>query len=89
MDLIARDRTLIAWAVLISATALSWWLGTDHGFDDPRIAAVAVLFVGFFKVRLVGLYFMELRLSPPVLRALFEGWCLVVCGAVVTLYLVL
>ena len=86
---LVRTRTTLVWIVLIAATALSWALGTDHGFssDDHSVASVVILFVAFIKVRLIGLYFMELREAPVVLRGLFEAYCLIVCTLTVALFL--
>lgn len=84
-----RTRATAVWSVLIAATLVSWWLGTDHGFgDDHRAAGVAILLVAFFKARLVGLYFMELRQAPIALRAVLEGYCVVVCAALIVMFLV-
>jgi hypothetical protein len=66
------------WTLLVVATITSWSLGG---------ATVAVLVVAFVKVRLVGLYFMELRSAPVPLRLLFEGWVVVVCSILIGLYL--
>ena len=84
-----RNRITLVWGLLVGATALSWWLGTDHGVDDQKLAAVAVLLVAFVKVRFVGMYFMELRNAPIPLRLIFEGWCIVVCAGVIGMYLAL
>jgi heme/copper-type cytochrome/quinol oxidase subunit 4 len=84
-----RSRITAIWGVLIALTLLSWWMGTDHGVDSARTASVLVLLVAFFKVRFVGLYFMELRSAPLPLRALFEGWCTVVSATVIAMYLAL
>jgi hypothetical protein len=46
-----------------------------------------IFVVAFVKVRFVGLYFMELRQAPVILRSLFEGWCVVVCLLLAGLYL--
>jgi hypothetical protein len=35
------------------------------------------------------LYFMELRETPAALRGLFEGYCIVVCTAVLGTFLLL
>lgn len=87
MSRLLRTAATPVWGALVLATALSWWLGTDHGLSAAT-ATVVVLIVAFVKVRFVGLYFMELRHAPLSLRALFEGWCLVVCAVVVGMYLV-
>jgi hypothetical protein len=85
-----RTRVTVIWLVLIGATLLSWWLGTDHGIGaggDHRSAGVVILAVAFFKARLVGLYFMDLRGAPIVLRAVFEVYCLLVFGVVIGMFL--
>lgn len=66
------------WALLVVATIVSGTVG-GHG--------VVVLVVAFVKVRLVGLYFMELRSAPVPLRLLFEGWVVVTCSVLIGLYL--
>jgi hypothetical protein len=48
---------------------------------------VVILLIAFIKVRLVGLYFMELRGAPTVLRGLFEAYCAIVCTVVVLVFL--
>jgi len=85
-----RTRATGVWLVLILATLTSWRLGTDHGFGSHSghsVASSVIVLVAFVKVRLVGLYFMELREAPIALRGLFEGYCLVVCALVLTMYL--
>jgi Prokaryotic Cytochrome C oxidase subunit IV len=83
----SADRELAgAWAVLVLATCLSWYLGDGHG---PRTAgSLAVLAVAFAKVHLVGRHFLELRGAPPVLRRLFDGWCAGACTLLIVLYLI-
>jgi hypothetical protein len=80
-------RTTAVWFLLILATLTSWRLGTDHGLGSHEAASVAIVVVAFVKVRLVGLYFMELREAPVVLRGLFEAYCLAVCTLVLAMYL--
>jgi hypothetical protein len=67
------------WALLVTATFLTWSVGGGGG--------VALLVIAFVKVRLVGLYFMELRTAPLRLRVLFEGWVVVTCCVLIGLYL--
>lgn len=80
-------RVALVWVVLVGATIVSWILGTDHGGAGHRTASLLVILVAFVKLRLVGLHFMELRDAPPALRGIFEGYCVVVCGLVLGLYL--
>ena len=86
MRALLRDRTTVIWLLLIAATCLSWFLGTDHGLagvDARTIATVAILVVAFVKVSFVGMNFMELRNAPTPLRLIFLGYVVVVCGVVV------
>lgn len=71
MRSLRTDPAVIVWVALAFATFLSWWLATEepHG---GNVFAVAILVVAAVKVRLVGLYFMELRDAPPLLRGMFE-----------------
>ena len=86
-DLFKSPATVV-WAFLIIATAISWAMGTDHGFvDSNKINSIAILIIAFVKVRFIGLYFMELRGASPRLRAILEVWCLVVCAATIGVYL--
>ncbi|WP_131770205.1 cytochrome C oxidase subunit IV family protein [Candidatus Protofrankia californiensis] len=89
MSSVVRTRATGVWLILVLATSLSWVLGTDHGLsnDGHRMASVAIMVVALFKVRLVGLYFMDLRNAPAVLRALLEGYCVAVCAVMISLFL--
>ena len=78
MRSLVRTNASLVWLLLIGLTVVSWALGTNHGFGGQHAAASLVIFaVAIFKVRLVGLYFMELRMAPILLRGAFEGYCLV------------
>ena len=84
---LVRGPFLAVWFVLIAATLLSFWLGTDHGLSSVEARSIVIMLVAFIKIRFVGLYFMELRTAPLPLRALFETYCLVVCLALIGFYL--
>jgi Prokaryotic Cytochrome C oxidase subunit IV len=47
---------------------------------------VLILLIAFVKVRFVGLYFMELREAPMLLRGLFETYCIGVCALVISMF---
>jgi Prokaryotic Cytochrome C oxidase subunit IV len=85
---LVRTPASAVWLVLVAATVFSWSLGTGHGFGagSQQLAGAAILVVALVKVRFIGLYFMELRDAPFVLRGLFEAYCAVVCAAVVVLF---
>lgn len=70
---LVRNRAGLSWLTLIAATLLSFVIGVDH--DAGAVVVIAVLGIALFKVRLIGLDFMELRHAPLALRALFETYC--------------
>ncbi len=84
--LIAHNRTAtLVWAVLSLATVVTWWLG-EGGINVVEIGTVAVILIAAFKIRLVVLYFMELKDAPFPLRQLIEGWIIFFSGAILIGY---
>jgi hypothetical protein len=49
-------------------------------------ASLVIFAVAIFKVRLIGLYFMELKMAPSTLRGLFEGYCLGLFGLLTAMF---
>jgi hypothetical protein len=93
MDTIApllRTRTTIVWLILILATLLTWSLGGAHhtpGLGGGHsLAGFSILLIAFIKIRFIGMYFMELRHAPIVLRGAFEAYCAVTCGVLIVLF---
>ena len=84
---LAWTKATAIWLVLIGATVVAALLAAEGGAGSHRAASTLILAVAFTKVRLVGLYFMELREEPTVLRLIFEAYCLVVFAAMLGLYL--
>jgi caa(3)-type oxidase subunit IV len=82
-----RTPATAVWVVLIAATIVTWTLGTNHGLGNHTLASMVILLIAFIKVRLVGLYFMELRDAPAVLRGLFEAYCAIACTVVIGVFL--
>ena len=87
MTALLRTPATAIWMVLIVATMTSLALGSEHGINSHNLASTAILLIAFIKVRLVGLYFMELREAPTVLRGLFEAYCVIVCTLVTAVFL--
>ncbi len=87
MTALLRTPATAVWVILITATGVSWVLGTQHGMHGHQLASVIILLIAFIKVRLVGMYFMELRDAPNVLRGLFEAYCLIVCTLLLGVFL--
>jgi heme/copper-type cytochrome/quinol oxidase subunit 4 len=84
---IARDRTAVVWAILVLATLASYVLGEDKLIHTQDVVSVAVIAIAFIKVRLVGIYFMELREAPALLRYAFEAYVAVAATVLAVLYL--
>jgi hypothetical protein len=82
-------RTTAIWLILILASFLTWWLGTNDSRDQlsDRVMIAAVIVIAFLKAYLVGMEFMEVRGAPAVLRGLLTGWVGLLAVAVTTLYL--
>ena len=73
-----RSSTGVTWIALVVATLVAWWVGTDHGLDDPTAAAALVLGVAVVKIYLIGMEFMELRHADVRLRRGFQAYCALV-----------
>jgi hypothetical protein len=82
---IIRTHAGRAWLALMGATLVSWYLGDGHG--APQLATVVVIAVAFAKTYVVGHSFMDLRDAPLPLRRVFGGWVVIVCLALIALYL--
>ena len=82
-----RDRFTIVWLALVAATVVSFWVGTDHGIASSEGRTLIIFAIAFVKVRFIGLYFMDLRTAPLLLRGVFEAYCVVVCLAMMAVYL--
>lgn len=90
MKALVQNSSTLVWVVLMLATGLSWWLGTQQNSSVATAsgrATIVLMVVAFFKVRLVIMHFMEVRGAPLALRLLCEGWVLVTCSAILGLYL--
>lgn len=83
------DRDLIVWAVLVAVTCVSWWMGRDHGAEllGKTFAGSAVLVISFWKVHLIGSYFMELKDAPAVLRNVFLAWIMGTAALMLSIYI--
>lgn len=89
MNTLIRTNATAAWALLTGLTVVSWVLGTQHGLGGGQHvpASLVIIVVAIFKIRVVGLYFMELREAPTALRGAFEGYCVVLLGLLTGMYL--
>lgn len=81
----AERRLIAVWAALLALTVGSLFVGIERGARFTSAAAAVILVIAMIKVRLIGVHFMDLRAAPLALRALFEGYVLIVCVALVTL----
>jgi hypothetical protein len=81
-----EDITSTVWLVLIVASSGSWLVGSEDA-SSVQIGSIAIIFIAFVKVRLVGLYFMELKHSVLALRAIFEAYVVALWALVTAFYL--
>ena len=84
----ATRRVTLVWLALLALTFGSFIVGIEQGAGIRSAAAVVIIGVALFKVRLIGIHFMDLRVAPRPLRLLFEGYLLAVFVALVTIDLV-
>ena len=80
-------RATLVWCGLMTATLLSVFIGGHIG-EGASFGTSAVIAIAAVKARFVGLDFMELRGAPVLMRVAFEVWVVVVCVALLVLYLV-
>lgn len=89
MTTLIKSNATAAWLLLTTLTVISWALGTQHGLGGGNHvpASLLIFVVSVFKIRVVGLYFMELRDAPLPLRGAFEGYCVVLLAVLAGMYL--
>ena len=80
-----------AWLILMLATSLSWWLGSNdvlssNQISEYRLLSSGLIIIAFIKVRIVIRYFMEVREAPMALKLVCDAWVVLVCGAIIYLY---
>jgi hypothetical protein len=81
-------RVSLVWVLLLGLTFGSFIVGIEQGAGVASAAAVVIIGLALYKVRLIGMHFMDLRIAPRPLRLLFEAYVLVVFTTLVTLDLV-
>ena len=78
------------WLLLAALTAVSWGLADGVVVGSPsqmQWLTAALMFLAFFKVRLMIMHFMEVATAPTALRTIFEAWVAVVFCAIIIVYL--
>ena len=75
------------WLVLLTATAITYWLGESGTTDSAGSRAVFAMFaLAFIKGHLVIYDFMELRHAPTKWKAALMGWLSFVLGMILLAY---
>lgn len=74
----ATRRITTVWVALLALTFASFLVGIEQGAGEASLAAIVIILVALFKVRLIGVHFMDLRVAPRALRLIFEGYVLAV-----------
>lgn len=82
------SRVSLTWATLVVLTVGAFALGSGHGLSGTGNETVGIFIfaIAVFKARLIGLYFMELRSAPAVLRGLFETFCVALLAVLITAF---
>jgi hypothetical protein len=83
MTWLLKTRSAAIWLLLVIVTLFSWESVVMEG--NRKVAASVVLLLAFFKVRMIGIEFMELKIAPLPLRIAFEVWILGICAVLLTL----
>lgn len=86
MNDILFSRETFVWLLLMSATALSWFMSAVPASDATASGSAIILPIAFFKVRLVVMHFMEAGHAPAVLRWASEAAIVLSCALVLTFY---
>lgn len=84
----ATRRVTVVWLALLGLTFASFLVGIEQGRGVASASAVVIIGIALFKVRLVGIHFMDLRVAPRPLRLIFEAYVLVVFIVLATIGLV-
>ncbi len=82
------DIPNVLFVVLVAATLLTWLLGVETA-TSHTVAGAGALAIGFAKLRLVGVHFMEIGGAPALLRIVFESYVAVTFAVLLALYLLL
>jgi hypothetical protein len=74
-------RLTLVWILLLALTFGSFVIGIEQGSGFAAQAALIIIGIALFKVRLIGLHYMDLRSALLGLRLVFEGYLLAVFTA--------
>lgn len=64
----------LAWSALVVLTFGSFAVGIEQSDRLAAAATVVIISAAMIKVRLIGLYFMDLRIAPRGLRFVFDAY---------------
>jgi caa(3)-type oxidase subunit IV len=81
----ATRRVTVVWLVLLGLTVASFLVGVEQRTGVASAAAIVIIGIALFKVRLIGIHFMDLRVAPHPLRLIFEAYVLVVLVVLATI----
>jgi heme/copper-type cytochrome/quinol oxidase subunit 4 len=91
VDWLFKGVATPVWALLFSATCVSWVLGShdvSRSGLSLRLTSMAVMLIAMAKIRFVLIYFMELKRAPLIWRVVFETWVVLVSIGLFTTYLI-
>jgi hypothetical protein len=80
-----NNRIDLAWASLLALTLGSFIVGIQQSADFTRAGAALVIGIALIKARMIGTYFMDLRLAPRSIQSAFDAYLLVLLAVLVTI----
>jgi Prokaryotic Cytochrome C oxidase subunit IV len=77
----------VVWGVLVTATLAGWLLHDADGTNAGKVIVSVIVLLALGKCWLIVQYFMEVRHAPRWLQIATTGWMVVLCGALLVLFL--
>lgn len=90
MKAIESNKTIfIVWITLLVLTCLAWSLANIGIPIEQKVLTPILIIVGWVKMWLVIHHYMEIKEAPPVLKGLCNGWVVLSCIPVISMFYIL
>ena len=84
-----KNPVNLVWTLLACLTGVAWMIGDSYqpgDIDGAKSFSATLMVLAFFKVRLVLMHFMEVKIAPLALRLIVELYVVGVCAMVLVMY---